>query len=268
MQTGKTLTLALFLILAIFPRLNYADTLSPTYLKAVDLAAQGKFPQAQKIFQGILAAEPNHERAGRCLQIIAAMKNQKIKSQTAAHLFRGLSYYYQDKFKEALAQADLALRLNPKYARTYSARGGYYFALDENDKALADYRRSLELDPQNDGAYYNRGNLYLKTEAFGRAIQDFDRAIKLNPKFASAFYNRGIARFRRGEILWALVDFNRAAELNPRLAEAQMNRGVVLEELGKEKEAVAAYKKFLQIAPPSLSREIKFIRKKLEILEK
>ncbi|MDD2901956.1 MAG: tetratricopeptide repeat protein [Syntrophales bacterium] len=268
MKTGKTLALALFLVLTLFSLVLYAQQLSPTYLKAVNLAAQGKFPEAKKIFQEILAAEPYHERARRCLQIMADLEKHKISDKAAAHLFQSLSFFYQDQFQAALSQADLALRLNPQYARTYSARGGYYFALGHDKKALADYRRALELDPQNDGAYYNRGCLYLKTEEYGRAIKNFDQAVKINPKFASAFYNRGIAHFRKGEFLWALVDFNRAANLNPRLAEPHFNRAVVLEELGKDQEAAAAYKKFLQLASPALSLEIKYARKRLQLLQK
>lgn len=268
MKTGKTIAVVLFLVLAVLPLVLYAQQLSPTYLKAVELAGKGKFPEAKKIFQKILAAEPAHERARRCLQIIADLENQKIKSQTAAHLFLGLSYFYRDKFQAAVTQANLALRLDPQYARTYSARGGYYFALGQNDKALADYRRALELDPQNDGAYYNRGCLYLKTEEFERAIKNFNRALKINPKFASAFYNRGVAHFRKGEFLWALADFDRAAEINPRLAEPHFNRAVVLEELGMNKKAAAAYKKFLKLAPPALSLEIKYARKRLQFLGK
>ena len=268
MKTGKPLALALFLLLALWPLVLYAQQLSPTYLKAVDLAAKGKFPEAKQIFQKILAAEPYHERAGRCLQILADLRNKKISDKAAAHLFLGLSYFYHDKFSAAVTQANLALRLNPQYARTYSARGGYYFALGQNDKALADFRRALELDPQNDGTYYNRGCLYLKTEKYERAIKNFTQAIKLNPKFASAFYNRGVAHFRKGESLWALVDFDRAAEINPRLAEPHFNRAVILEELAKNQEAAAAYKKFLKLASPALSLEIKYARKRLQILGK
>ena len=268
MKIGKTALAALFLVLAVLPRGLEAQPLTADYLAAVALASQGKFSEARKAFQEIIAAAPPHERAGRCLKILEDLEAQKINHQTAAHLFKGLAYFYQDRLQKALAEANLAVQISPKYARAYGARGGYYFALGQHKKALADYRRALELDPQSDGAYYNRGCLYLDTEEYGRAIQNFDRAVKINPKFASAFYNRGIAHFRRGEFLWALADFKRAAEINPHLPEAQMNLGVVLEELGKYKEAATAYKKFLQSAPPRLSREIGYAKKRLEVLQK
>jgi hypothetical protein len=47
-----------------------------------------------------------------------------------------------------------------------------------------------------------------------------------------------------------------------------MNRAMVFEELGKEKEAAEAYKKFLQSAYPSLSKEIDYARERLKVLGK
>jgi tetratricopeptide (TPR) repeat protein len=268
MKIGKILGPALFLVLAVLPLVTHAQPLTPTYLTAVDLAAQSKFSEAKKIFQEIIAAEPPHEQAGHCLNILEDLERQKIKSRTAVHLFKGLSYFYQDKFSEALAAANLAMGINPKYKRCYNARGGAYFGLGQNDRALADFNRALEIDPEYAGAYYNRGCVHIRTEQYARAINDFDRALKITPKFASASYNRGIAHFHQGNFLWALADFTRALEINPRLAEARMNQAVVLEELGKEKEAVEAYKKFLQNASPALNREIDYARKRLEVLDK
>jgi|GEM_PF-934011 tetratricopeptide (TPR) repeat protein len=268
MKICKTVVFALFLALAVLPPFLYAQPLTADYLAAVALASQGKFSEASKAFQEIIAAAPPHERARRCLHILEDLEAKKINEETAAHLFQGLAYFYQDKFSEALAEANLALQINPRYKRAYNTRGGVYLGLGQTDQALADYNRALQLDPGYAGAYYNRGCVYLRTKQYGRAIADFDRALKITPQYASACYNRGVAHFQKGQFLWALADFNRALEINPRLAEAHMNRGLTLEELGKEKEAVAAYKKFLQSAPPGLSQEISYVRKRLEVLAK
>jgi tetratricopeptide (TPR) repeat protein len=268
MKIGKTALAAFFLVLAVLPRGIDAQPLTPDYLAAVALAGQGKFSEARKAFQEIIAAAPPHERAVRCLNILEDLEAQKINEQTAAHLFKGLAYFYQDRFQKALAAANLALQISPQYKRAYNTRGGIYFGWGQNDQALADYNRALKIDPDYSGAYYNRGCVYLRTKQYRRALADFDRALKITPKYASAFYNRGVTHLHQGQFLWALADFNRALEINPRLAEAHMNRGLALEELGKEKEAVAAYKKFLQSAPPGLSQQINYVRKRLEVLAK
>ncbi|MEW6660053.1 MAG: tetratricopeptide repeat protein [Thermodesulfobacteriota bacterium] len=268
MKTGKTVGPALFLILAVLPLAIYAQPLTENYLAAVTLAGQGNFSEAKKIFQEIIAAEPPHERAGRCLNVLKDLEDQKIHQETASHLFQGLAYFYQDKFPEAVAAANLALQINPGYKRAHNSRGGFYFGLGKNDLALADLNRALQLDPEYSGAYYNRGCVYLKIKQYNRAIADFGRALKISPQYASASYNRGIAHFHQGNFLWALADFTRALEINPRLAEAYFNRATVLEELGKDQEAAEAYIKFLQTAYPALSREINYARKRLKVLAK
>jgi tetratricopeptide (TPR) repeat protein len=268
MKIAKTLGPAFLLVVSVLPLVIYAQPVTEIYLNGVDLASQGKFSEAKKILQEILAADPSHERAERCLQIIEDLERQRINIKTAAHLFQGLSYFYRNKFPEALDQANLALQINPQCERAYNVRGGSYFGLAEYDRAVADYKHALEIDPQYAGAYYNRGCVYLKTGKYERAISDFDQALKIKPKYVSAFHNRGIAHFLKGEYLWALADFNRALEINPRLPEAHLNQALVLEELDKEKEAVAAYKKFLQYASPALSHRINYARNRLGSLEK
>ena len=268
MKIAKTIGPAFFLVLSVLPLVIYAQQVTEIYLTGVDLASQGKFSEAKKIFQEILAADPPNEGADGCLKIIADLERQRINNETAAHLFKGLSYFYKNKFQEALAEANLALKINPKYERAYNMRGASYFALAQYDRALADFNRALETEPEYDGAYYNRGCVYLRSEQYERAISDFDRALKIKPKYTSAFHNRGIAHFLKGEYLWALADFNRALEINPCLAQSHLNQAVVFEELDKEKEAVEAYKKFLQYAPPALSREIDYARNRLEFLKK
>jgi len=268
MKIPQILVPLLFLLLALLPPALDAQQLTPTYLNAVDLAGQGQFPEAKKILQGILAAEPPHEQAAHCLNILEDLEKQKINPETAAHLFKSLSFFYQDKFAEALTESNLALKINPEYKRCYNSRGGAYFGLGENDRAVADFNRALELDPEYAGAYYNRGCVFIKTGQYERAIRDFARALKIDPKFASAAYNRGIAHFQKGEFLWALADFNRAREINPRLAAAHYNRAVILEDLGQDQEAAAAYQQFLQDAPPTLTREISHARQRLEVLQK
>jgi tetratricopeptide (TPR) repeat protein len=252
----------------VLPLIIYAQQVTEVYLTGVDLASQGKFSEAKKIFQEILAADPPHERAERCLKIIADLERQRINNETASHLFQGLSYFYRNKFSEALAQAELTLQINPKYEKAYNVLGGSYFGLAKYDGAVADYNRALEIDPQYAGAYYNRGCVYLRTRQYERAISDFDRALKIKPRYVSALHNRGIAHFLQGEYLWALADFNRALEINPRLAEGYLNQALTLEELDKEKEAVEAYKKFLQYASPALSQKINYARERLGFLEK
>lgn len=268
MKILKTIGLAFFLVFWGLLWVNWADWVPEIYLTGLDLASQGKFSEAKKIFQEILAEDPHFDRAERCLKILADLERQKINIETASHIFKGLSHYYKDKFQEALAEANLALKINPKYEKAYNVRGGIYYGAAKYDQAVADFNRALEIEPGYAGAYYNRGCAHLKTGQYGQAISDFDRALEIKPRYPGAYHNRGIVRLLKGEYYWALADFNRALKINPRLAEAYLNQALAFEEVGKEKEAVEAYKTFLQYASPAHSRERDYARKRLGVLEK
>ncbi|HLO48700.1 MAG TPA: tetratricopeptide repeat-containing serine protease family protein [Kamptonema sp.] len=116
---------------------------------------------------------------------------------------------------------------NPQNAEGYYLRG--LSRLDEGNlkEAIADFNRSLELEPKNAEAYFNRGVAYAYQEPtrggsnvsdpLKQAIEDYTLAIKANPGYADAYYNRGIAHLENNDKPGAIADFQKAAELYQKL---------------------------------------------------
>ncbi|MDF0555324.1 tetratricopeptide repeat-containing serine protease family protein [Kamptonema sp. UHCC 0994] len=111
---------------------------------------------------------------------------------------------------------------------------GYYLRalsnLDEGKlkEAIADFNRSLELNPKNSEAYFNRGVAYAYqgetirggsnvSDPLKQAIEDYTLAIKANPGYADAYYNRGLAHLANNDKPGAVTDFQKAAELYQKL---------------------------------------------------
>jgi tetratricopeptide (TPR) repeat protein len=69
------------------------------------------------------------------------------------------------------------------------ARGRAYAARDQPDRAIADYDIALRLDPTLADIFNARGELRRGKGDFPRAIADFAAAIKLNPQHAAARAN-------------------------------------------------------------------------------
>jgi tetratricopeptide (TPR) repeat protein len=69
------------------------------------------------------------------------------------------------------------------------ARGRAYAAKDQPDRAIADYDIALRLDPTLADIFNARGELRRGKGDFPRAIADFAAAIKLNPQHAAARAN-------------------------------------------------------------------------------
>jgi tetratricopeptide (TPR) repeat protein len=83
----------------------------------------------------------------------------------------------------------------------------------DNKGAIADLNIAIRLDPQLDNAYNNRGSAKSKLGENKGAISDYDLAIRLNPQYAGAYANRGLVKALLGDKTGAIADLNIAAKL-------------------------------------------------------
>jgi lipoprotein NlpI len=107
----------------------------------------------------------------------------------------------EGQHKNAIPAFDKALRLNPRYAEAYNARGVTYNEMAQYERALKDYDAALGLNPKYAEAYFNRGNAYNDLGQAEKALKDYGEAIRLDQEYVGAYYNRALAymALRRGE---------------------------------------------------------------------
>jgi tetratricopeptide (TPR) repeat protein len=143
---------------------------------------------------------------------------------------RGLSYYENDEYENALADFDKALAIWPDSLYTLDYRGASYRHLFEYEKAIADFNRSLAISPDNTYALYERGAVYFDLADYDKAIADFTKTIELEPDSANNWLARGTVYWRKGSCPedndQAIEDMDKAIELAPEDAHALMARGV------------------------------------------
>ena len=75
------------------------------------------------------------------------------------------------------------------------------------------------------------------------------RPWKSSPTFADAHYNLGNALAERGQIDEAIAHYRKALEIKPDFAEAHNNLASALTRRGRVDEAIAQYRKALEIKP-------------------
>ncbi|NEQ38648.1 MAG: tetratricopeptide repeat protein [Okeania sp. SIO3I5] len=156
---------------------------------------------------------------------------------------KGLAYYKQGEYQQALAAYNQAIRLNPKFADAYYNRAIVYDDLGEYEKALADYNQAIQLNPKFANAYYGRGLAYYNQGKYEQALADYNQAIRLNPKFAEAYNNRGRVYYNQGNYQQAIADYNRTIQLNPKYAYAYYNRGLIYELNKNIEKAISDFEK-------------------------
>src|SRR5215510_5793930 len=93
----------------------------------------------------------------------------------------------QERFTDALAQAQLAQELDPISVYVSSALAKVFYISRQYDRALEGYRQMLELDPDSARGRRDRGNVLLQRGQYAEAIADLSEAVarKSDPDFIS-----------------------------------------------------------------------------------
>jgi tetratricopeptide (TPR) repeat protein len=160
---------------------------------------------------------------------------------------RGLTRLRNGEFDKAIADFDMAIRLDPNYAEAYKNRGNAYIGKGNFNQAIADYTEAIRCNPNYTVAYHNRGNANSEIGKLNQAIADYTRSIELDPGDAAMSYNsRGHRYLILGNKGNAVADFNEAIRLDPNYADAYYNLGNAQEDPCK---AIVNYNLALELNP-------------------
>jgi tetratricopeptide (TPR) repeat protein len=126
---------------------------------------------------------------------------------------RGVIHCKQEKYIDAIADFNQALKYNFQDAIVYRNRGKARLQIGDNQGAIADFNKALELEPDNAMLFVARGNAYRSTGNHYGAVQDYTKALQLNPEDAHAYYNRGLTYTHIEEMQQAVHDYQKAASI-------------------------------------------------------
>jgi tetratricopeptide (TPR) repeat protein len=147
----------------------------------------------------------------------------------------------------AIANYDVAIRLDPRNASTLSSRGTAWHAKKEYDRAIADFDLALRLDPKHSLAFIGRGITRAARKQYTQAIADQSEAIWLDPLSIAAYYNRGLAWQSKKEYGKAIVDYNLAIRIDSQQAAVYRQRGASWEAQQSYSKAIADYNEAIRI---------------------
>lgn len=104
-------------------------------------------------------------------------------------------------------------------------------------------RKAAEIDPKNPAFPYAQGTAALKLRQNDEAAKALTEVLKLEPKFAPAYDLRGDAELKLGRFKEAVADFDRFLELtkNPKAAANHWRRGIALYYAGRYKDGAAQF---------------------------
>jgi predicted O-linked N-acetylglucosamine transferase (SPINDLY family) len=226
------------------------------------LHQQGKFSEAECIYEDVLRQAPAHFDALHLLGVIALQSGNAqrgidlIKKAiainprvAAAHSNLGRAFKELKRPSDAVASHNKAIALDPKYAEAYNSRGNALVDLKRFKEAVSNYDRAIALKPDYALAYYNRGIAFMDLGRAEDALASYDKTIALNPQSAEAYNNRGNALVNLKRYEEALVSCDRALALRREHPEAYNTRGNALRQLQRNPEALSSYSKAIELKP-------------------
>jgi adenylate cyclase len=121
-------------------------------------------------------------------------------AQARAHGQLGIVYAAQGQWEKALAEADLAIELNPSDDFAFDTRGSTLMWLGRADEAIGSIETALRFNPAGRGAAtgFNRALTYYMLRRYGEAVAAADAALARYPDTAFLHAIRAAALAQQG----------------------------------------------------------------------
>jgi Tfp pilus assembly protein PilF len=194
----------------------------------------------------------------------------------------GNLYLMEKQYDAALSAFDLALTADKSFAKAHLGRGDAWLAKGNDREAIAEYETALKVQPQLATAHEKIGMLHHQRKHWAEAERAYLAAIKINPKSPLAYNNLawvnleqnsgrdaavrwarqavdllpqssqfqdtlGWAYRSSGDEAKALTVLERAAAISPPNPEILYHFGIVLTEAGRDRDAITAFRKALDL---------------------
>ncbi|MFA6954662.1 MAG: protein kinase [Thermoanaerobaculia bacterium] len=161
-------------------------------------------------------------------------------------LLSGRDKQWAERSREACAKAAAGGGGDADVHRTL---GELYLATSKLDHAGIELKHALDLRPKDADIRLAYADYLDRTEHPDEAEKQFQLAIALRPGNWAGHNKLGTFYLRRGRFDAALVSFKAAERLTPENTFVLANEGVALQWLGRDEEAIAAYRRSIRIRP-------------------
>jgi len=229
-----------------------ASTASADYSTALGTKTSEDYDKAAKEFNAVYALSPrdtSYLDNAALVYFFAKDYDNSIKSYekllelnytgistvyTATNKASGKVETYNDKKARDL-QVKLGLAENPKTVQKESRRESIfkylaqnYAAKKMNDKALEILTNGRKEFPKSYSLLIDEANVYYSKGNDAKFKEKLEEAIEINPTEPTLYYNVGVMNMNQGKTEEAIANFKKAIELKPDYADAYNNVGAAI----------------------------------------
>lgn len=223
--------LTVLAVAAVVPRPQIAAGILLAAVAALGLVTVQRnqvYRDAHTLWSDTVAKRPDNARARLCLA------NTLVE---------------QSRLEDALAELQIAVRLAPSYGEAGQNLGAVLYRVGRIGEAEQTWRETIEIEPRALLAYVNLASVLLGRGQVEEAAAVCRSALQVEETYGEARLVLARALLRMGDAAAALVELDRAAGENPYDPRVHNQRGRALLALNRAPEAVAAFRRALEIQP-------------------
>lgn len=166
-----------------------------------------------------------------------------------AHYLLGLSRWKAGDAANAEPSLARSAELNPASIRTWINLSRVRNDVGDYDAALDAARQALAIESDHAQALYLEGRSLRNLGRIDDAVASLERSFELDSENGHVANLLGLIAIERDEPAVAARHLERAAELAPAVAYIRNNLGVALERAGRADEAIAQFRKSVELDP-------------------
>ncbi|MCK4410455.1 MAG: tetratricopeptide repeat protein, partial [Candidatus Eisenbacteria sp.] len=114
------------------------------------------------------------------------------------HFRLGIIYAERGMTEEAVTEYEMAIRLDPKYRKSYLNLGSVLSVAGRTDEAIVAFKNALRVSPGYVAARINLAMLLERSGDYDRALAHVDTALGWDRRNATALKERGVILYRAG----------------------------------------------------------------------
>jgi len=162
---------------------------------------------------------------------------------------------YAGRVDEALTVLREAVRLMPEHPAVHTNLGRALKEKGEWDEAIAEFREAIRLDPKWEFAHASLGQVLREKGLLEESIEAYREAVQLRPDLWDTHYGLAYTLHQEGSKLdEAMTHYRETIRLKPDYAFAHVNLGHLLQEKGSLEEAIAEFRKAVELFEASEER--------------
>jgi len=144
------------------------------------------------------------------------------------HAELGQRYQLTGRLEEALAELNMAVKIDPKNVSYQSALAGIYNAKGDYNQALEVLGEALRKNPKSPDIYYHLGLTYYYQKNYQQALVQLEKGMRLAPQDTNLLNVLGLCYHLTGRQQQAISTLQKALAIAPNSPEIQRNLELVI----------------------------------------